>query len=137
MFIFSMLVLSRYYWALIVLMFLLRQEDMSRWRNIFGDILILFTNIMFYSFSRHETNAYSAFMIPSLFFFSYFIYIAGAYLVEDGFFVWDWFKKRKLSRAKPVPLAIGGNQAATLPLNSEPELLPMESLEKDTTNEDQ
>ena len=97
-FIFMMIVLSRYYWATICLMFLLTPDRRFKSRLVFGDTLILFTIVLFYTFRFHETDRYTEYMVTTYTYLGYFIYITGSYLAEDGFAVWDRFRAWKYGR---------------------------------------
>ncbi len=84
MFIFTILVLSRYYWALIGMLFLLSATDRSRWRLILIDIFLLSLSPIYYTFVAQESkDAYAYFMPITFLFFGLFIFLAGSYIIED------------------------------------------------------
>ena len=101
MFIFFIVVLSRYYWALAGLMFLLSQEDRSRWRNIYSDILLIMVVVNFYAFQFHEREIYAVYMSASFSLFGYFLFLAGSFLTEDAFALNDSLKRRKIKPGRP------------------------------------
>ena len=92
--IFALLTLSRYYWALIALMFLLSQKDGDRLRNLYSDVLLLVTTAVFFAFRPHAANRFAQYLVPTYFFFGYFYFITASYLVQDAFAAWDRIKKR-------------------------------------------
>jgi hypothetical protein len=100
MFIFAMLTLSRYYWALIGLMFLLPQRDGRNWRNAYSDILILSMSLLFYAFNSYTNSRQAQYMCASYYLFGYFVFLAGSYLAEDWFGLADWWKSRKQGGAE-------------------------------------
>lgn len=101
MFIFFIVVLSRYYWSLAGLLFLLSQEDRSRWRNVYSDILLIFLVVNFYAFQLHEREIYSIYMSASFSLFGYFFFLAGSFLAEDAFALSDYLKKRRQKTKGP------------------------------------
>ncbi len=113
-FIFPLQVLSRYYWALLGMMFLLRQDEKTPYRNLYGDVILLASIVFFYTFRFVERDPYSYYMVPTHFFLTYFLYLGGTYLIDDALFVGDWAKRRFF----PAPAAVTPEGA----LIAEPEL---------------
>lgn len=113
LFIFALQVLSRYYWALLGLMFLLSQDERTRYRNLFADIILLASIVFFYTFRFQERDPYSYYMIPTYFFLTYFLYLGGTYLIEDALAAGNWAKRRFFPA--PAPTTPEG------PLYEEPE----------------
>jgi len=101
-FIFPLQVLSRYYWALLGMMFLLKQEKRMGFRNLFGDIILLASIVFFYTFRFVERDPYSYYMIPTYFFLTYFLYLGGTYLIDDALFAGDWAKRRFFPAPTPA-----------------------------------
>lgn len=84
MFVFAMLVLSRYYWAMTALLPLLAMNDQTRWRNIMGDILLFAAIFFFYSYMIHSEGRTTRFLIPNWYLLTYFLFMAGSWLMEDA-----------------------------------------------------
>lgn len=125
MFIFAILVLSRYYWALISMFFLLGAQDRSRWRRAMGDVLLFAMIPMYYTFRFQENNPYSYYMAPTLLFFGFFVFVAGSYIVED---FWDWRDDWRAWRARRRGEAPANQTAAEsdLPESVKEPSVPME-----------
>lgn len=92
MFIFTLLVLSRYYWSLFAMMFLLAETDRSRWRNLFSEVLILLMTPIALAFRMHESSNVTNHMILTTWLGAYFLFIAASFLIDDAT---DWIDARR------------------------------------------
>ncbi len=114
MFIFTILVLSRYYWALIGMFFLLSAEDRSRWRNILSNVMLLFMVPVYYCFLAQEHDAYSFYMPITFHFLGFFVFLAGSYLIEDYPYWRDLIQAWRAKRAAAVAAMPGAPDAAPI-----------------------
>jgi len=102
MFVFTILVLSRYYWALIGMFFLLSAEDRSRWRNILANVFLLAQVPLYYTFVVQEKEPYAYYMPLSYLFFGFFVFLAGSFLIEDYPYWKGQFDVWRARRAAPA-----------------------------------
>jgi hypothetical protein len=97
MFVFLVLVLSRYYWALAGLLLLFSERPGLRWRNVMSDILLLTMVMVVYAFSFTASTRYAIHMPTSYFLLGYFLFVGGSFLAQDALF-----------RCKALPQQSGG-----------------------------
>lgn len=113
MFIFTLVVLSRYYWALFSMMFLLAETERSRWRNAWSDVLILLMMPVGLAYRMHEKTNIANHMIMTTWIGAYFVALAISFLVDD---IIDWLDAR---RAKALAAATN-DVPADLPVVDSP-----------------
>jgi len=113
LFIFTVLVLSRYYWALMILLFLLQAHDRSRWRQAYADVLMLMMVPLYYLFYWQMRNNYASYMTATWVLLGLFVYLSVSYLIEDFFVALDWWRSRRGPARLPTGEQTSGDQPAT------------------------
>ncbi|MCL4236484.1 MAG: hypothetical protein KJ042_18430, partial [Deltaproteobacteria bacterium] len=115
LFIFTLVVLSRYYWALLSMMFLLADTERSRWRNLGSDTLLLLMMPVGLAYRMHEKTNVSNHMIMTTWIGAYLVALAISFVADD---IVDWLdarrEKARDAAADPVPAEIPAPDPGTV-----------------------
>ncbi|MBZ0271031.1 hypothetical protein K8I61_03275 [bacterium] len=85
-FIFTALVLSRYYWTLYATLLFLDDEG-GRWRlrNAISDAFVFLMIPVFFAFREQVPNKYAYYMIPTTWMLGHYVFLTATYLAADVF----------------------------------------------------
>ncbi len=106
--IFIIVVLSRYYWALFGMMFLLAETDRSKWRNGLSEALVMVMMVVGMAYRLREGRASANHMYLTTWMLAYFVFLSVSFLLDDAI---DWFDARRAN----ARVATANNATAEIP----------------------